>query len=65
MCKEKQEQIKGFQEKPKKMGNFFRKGKVGSWREELSPAQAERIIQDHGKVMRKFGYLAEDGIPVF
>lgn len=61
----KQEEEKGFQERPKKMEKFFRKGKVGSWPEELSPAQAEWIIHDHGAVMRRFGYLTEDGTPVY
>jgi hypothetical protein len=63
---QKQEQANGFREKPKTMGDFFfRKGKVGAWREELSPAQVERIIHDQGEVMRRFGYLTEDGIPVY
>lgn len=62
---QKQEQIKGFWERPTNMVPFFRKGKVGSWREELSPSQVERIIQDHGEVMRRFGYLTDEGKPIY
>lgn len=35
---------------------FFRAGKAGGWREELSPAQAAAIWAAHGGVMEKFGY---------
>lgn len=62
---QKQEVEQGFREKPANMERFFRKGKVGSWREELTSEQAQRIIADHGEVMRRFGYLTEDGQPVF
>ena len=30
---------------------FFRKGKVGDWREKLTPTQVERFIDDHREVM--------------
>ncbi len=52
-----QERSEGFQEKSAAATNFFRKGKVGSWREELSEEQAARIVADHATVMRRFGYL--------
>ncbi|WP_298283817.1 sulfotransferase domain-containing protein [Acidocella sp.] len=39
-------------------GRFFRAGRVGVWREALSPAQAARIERDHGEVMGRLGYLA-------
>ncbi len=35
---------------------FFRKGKVGGWREELAPRQARQIVADHRAVMRRLGY---------
>jgi hypothetical protein len=60
-----QEASHGFHEKPKKMKSFFRKGKIGSWREELPDAQAAQIIADHGDVMKRFGYLDSQGNPVF
>ena len=44
---------------------FFREGRVGSWRDALTPEQAARIVRDHREVMRRFGYLTDDGEPVF
>ena len=35
---------------------FFRKGKTGSWREELTAEQARRVVADHEAVMRRLGY---------
>lgn len=60
-----QEKIKGFREKPTNMKRFFRNGKVGSWRQELSSAQAKQVIQDNRAMMQKFGYLTEDNLPVY
>jgi hypothetical protein len=60
-----QEEAEGFHEKSPVAGRFFRKGEVGSWREELNEEQAERIVRDHREVMRRFGYLDEDGKIVF
>ncbi|MEX0922338.1 MAG: sulfotransferase domain-containing protein [Rhodovibrionaceae bacterium] len=51
-----QEQRDGFRERHKKSEQFFRKGKAGSWREELSPQQAERLWTRHQEEMRRFGY---------
>ncbi len=53
----KQEQESGFREKPMVASSFFRQGKAGGWREILSPAQVARIVDDHGAVMERFGYL--------
>jgi aryl sulfotransferase len=36
---------------------FFRQGRAGRWREQLSAAQADRIVDRHGAVMARFGYL--------
>jgi aryl sulfotransferase len=60
-----QERQKGFREKVPRAKSFFRKGEVGSWRETLTPEQANRIVADHGDVMRRFGYLDADGRIVF
>lgn len=59
----RQEQAKGFRES---VGGraFFRKGQAGAWREVLSPTQVAAIVQTHGDVMRRFGYLNADGSPV-
>ena len=59
---QQEEQAKGFRES---VGGraFFRKGQAGAWREVLSPAQVSAIVQHHGEVMRRFGYLNADGTP--
>ena len=57
----KQEQEHGFGEKMPGSDAFFRKGQVGSWREELTPELAQKLIADHAAVMRRFGYLDENG----
>lgn len=59
----KQEQTAGFIERSKNTDRFFRKGRAGEWREALSPAAVEKVIEAHGEVMRKFGYLGKDGRP--
>ncbi len=53
---QKQEKEKGFSEKSSKSVSFFRKGKIGSWKDELNQKQANRIIYDHKEVMEQFGY---------
>ncbi len=57
---QRQEKEDGFKEKSPRSDMFFRKGEVGSWREELTKKQAERVINDHRSVMRRFGYLGKD-----
>lgn len=37
--------------------NFFRRGISGGWRDQLSAAQADRIVADHRRQMARFGYL--------
>jgi len=61
----RQEREQGFNEKPSPAGSFFREGRVGSWRDELTPQQAARIVRDQRDVMRRFGYLTDDDEPVF
>lgn len=60
-----QERERGFSEKPAGVESFFRKGKVGAWREVLSDQQADQIVQDHSQVMSRFGYLTNSGMPVY
>ncbi len=56
-----QENEKGFRERPPQADrNFFREGRAGQWKETLTPAQVDRIVQDHGEQMQRFGYLPLD-----
>lgn len=55
-----QERAHGFRERPPVAGKaapFFRSGRAGAWREVLSAAQAQAIVEAHGRAMRRFGYL--------
>jgi hypothetical protein len=53
-----QEQAAGFNEKPDKSASpFFREGRVGQWREVLSPAQVARIVAAHRPLMKRFDYV--------
>ena len=58
-----QELNHGFREKPYGAASFFRGGGVDGWRETLTKAQVERLVHDHGAVMRRLGYLSESGFP--
>ena len=51
-----QEDRDGYQASGTKGGKFFRAGKAGGWREQLTPEQAAKIWAAHGPVMEKFGY---------
>ena len=62
---QQQEQRNGFREKSAAADSFFRKGRRGYWREELTLEQAARIIADHSEVMRRFGYLDEHNEPAY
>ncbi len=59
------ERLNGFHERRVTNAQFFREGKAGGWRRYLSKQQAERVINDHEIVMREYGYLREDGEPVY
>lgn len=60
-----QETETGFIEKSKKADKFFRKGKIGGWREELNDEQVARLIDDHRVVMDRYDYLTREGTPRF
>jgi aryl sulfotransferase len=55
---QRQEQQKGFREAPQQRpgGRFFRRGKAGGWRDELSTDQVARIETAHEAMMRQLGY---------
>lgn len=52
-----QERRFGFSERPEQSERFFRSGRAGQWRDNLTAAQARQIETDHGPVMKRFGYL--------
>lgn len=52
---------KGFGEKMQKSKRFFRKGIIGSWRDDLILEQSQKIINDHSEAMCKYGYLGANG----
>lgn len=58
---QKQEDEYGFNEKTHRAKRFFRKGVVGSWRDDLSEDQAQRIIDQHRPLMEKYNYISPDG----
>ena len=47
---------RGFRETSPKTREFFRKGKAGGWREELSETQVEAVEADHAEMMGALGY---------
>lgn len=55
----KMETEKGFKERSPHSERFFREGKAGQWKFELTLNQVKRIIHDHGEQMDRFGYLKE------
>lgn len=54
-----QEAEGGFREGPVRLatGRFFRSGRSGGWREELSAQLRAKIESDHGPMMHRLGYL--------
>lgn len=62
---QRQELSSGFNEKPKSAKLFFRKGIVGNWKEELSADQIRKICTDHFDIMKRFGYIDNNGNPIF
>lgn len=53
------EKEKGFRERPEHAEKFFREGKAGQWKFELTLNQIKRIVHAHGEQMDRFGYLKE------
>ena len=55
-----QEQEHGFVEKPEMAKRFFREGKAGQWREQLTRRQVRQIVTTHSPQMRRFGYITPE-----
>jgi hypothetical protein len=52
-----QEEKAGFKERPEEAERFFREGRAGQWKEVLTPAQVQRIVDANHEQMQRFGYL--------
>jgi hypothetical protein len=50
----------GFKEKSEFQASFFRGGRIGGWRDELTTAQARRIVDANREQMQRFGYVPEE-----
>lgn len=51
----------GFVERPATADRFFRKGVTGEWRDHLSEADVDKIVERCGPTMTRFGYLQDKG----
>jgi hypothetical protein len=58
---QQQELQASFRERFSNAENFFRKGIVGDWQEQLSESQLQRIMDFHGPMMQRLGYLDAAG----
>lgn len=54
---QRQEEAEGFIEKSEKSARFFRSGIANGWQGVLDDEIVSKICSDHGKLMKKFGYL--------
>ncbi len=50
----RQEEEKGFVERPPQMERFFHRGRPGGWREELTPEQVARLRDGFGETLDKW-----------
>jgi hypothetical protein len=48
---------RGFREVSERADRFFREGRAGEWREKLTEAQVNRVVDAHREQMSRFGYL--------
>lgn len=48
-----------FRERQPTAPSFFRSGTAGDWRKALSPELVRALVDAHGPVMARFGYLDE------
>ncbi len=51
-----QEDKKGFKERSPHAQKFFREGRSGQWRDILTHAQVDKVVEQHKEQMQRFGY---------
>jgi hypothetical protein len=56
----KQEEERGFKERPEAAQQFFREGRSGQWPQALTQQQIADICSVHAPIMQRFGYLLAD-----
>ena len=54
-----EEERVGFKERQPTAPSFFRSGTAGEWRETLTVDQVRALLDAHGPVMARLGYLRE------
>ena len=59
----RQERAGGFRERVREDQVFFHSGRVGGWRQQLTPGQVARLVEVHGEVLSELGYLDKQGRP--
>jgi hypothetical protein len=58
---QEREEVHGFRERTEHQKRFFREGRAGQWRDVLTQAQIDRVVQAHRPTMQRFGYFPLDG----
>lgn len=58
---QEKEKEKKFRETPKKVERFFRSGKTGGWKNEITMEQANLIIDCNYEALLKYGYIDKEG----
>lgn len=62
---QQQEEKFGFYMKTSSERSFFRKGQIGSWRNELSEEQMKLVVSNQYDMMKKLNYLDVNDLPVY
>ena len=60
---QRQEAESGFRERMPLSPKFFHSGRAERWRQELSDDLVRQILHDHSPMMRRLGYLSNQGHP--
>ena len=54
----RQEEMNGFDERPSKSVKFFRCGRSGQWKQQLTAEEKKRIESGNREAMKRYGYLS-------